>query len=161
VVSDWQAARGWRRHREEVTVFCGLTPRECDVAVAVGGGLTNQQVGWLLRITTKTVECHLSRIFVKLDIGSRCQLVAAFASRECPAAVAQMVASLTARELAVATAAAAGLTNRQVAESLFVSPRTVEFHLAKVYSKLGIRSRRQLSCAVGGNHTTSTIQQSA
>jgi DNA-binding NarL/FixJ family response regulator len=144
-----------------VAAFCGLTPRECDVAVAVGRGLTNHQVAWLLCISTRTVECHLSRIFVKLDIGSRCQLVAASACQECPAAIVSMVASLTARELAVATAAAAGLTNRQVAESLFVSPKTVEFHLAKVYSKLRIRSRRQLSCAVGGNHATSSFQQSA
>jgi DNA-binding NarL/FixJ family response regulator len=159
--SDWRATSACRRHRPEAAPFCDLTPREREVAMAVSQGLTNQQVGWLLCISTKTVECHLSRIFVKLDIGSRGQLIAAFAARECPVVIVSMLAPLTARELAVATAAAIGLTNRQVAESLFVSPKTVEFHLAKVYRKLGIRSRRQLSCAVADNRAMSPIQKSA
>jgi DNA-binding CsgD family transcriptional regulator len=53
-------------------------------------------------------------------------------------------ATLTRSELQVARLAARGLTSREVAERLFVSPRTVEGHLASVYRKLGIGSRRQL-----------------
>ncbi|MDQ3661760.1 MAG: helix-turn-helix transcriptional regulator [Actinomycetota bacterium] len=37
------------------------------------------------------------------------------------------------------------MTNRQVASQLFVSPRTIDFHLRNVYSKLGISSRNQLA----------------
>ena len=48
---------------------------------------------------------------------------------------------LTASERRIAELAAAGLTNRQVAETAFVSPKTVEANLARVYRKLGIRSR--------------------
>jgi DNA-binding NarL/FixJ family response regulator len=44
----------------------------------------------------------------------------------------------------VAQLAARGLTNREVAERLFVSPKTVEANLSRVYSKLGIRSRAEL-----------------
>ncbi len=40
--------------------------------------------------------------------------------------------------------AAQGLTNRAVAERLFVSPKTVEANLSRAYSKLGIRSRAEL-----------------
>ncbi len=40
--------------------------------------------------------------------------------------------------------AAAGLTNREIAETLFVTRKTVEFTLGNVFSKLGIRSRNQL-----------------
>ena len=40
--------------------------------------------------------------------------------------------------------AAAGLTNRQVAEQSFLSPKTVEANLARVYRKLGITSRAEL-----------------
>lgn len=51
---------------------------------------------------------------------------------------------LTATEKRVAHLAASGLTNRQVAETLFVSPKTVEATLARVYRKLGIRTRAEL-----------------
>ena len=51
---------------------------------------------------------------------------------------------LTAMERRIAELAATGLTNRQVADAAFVSPKTVEAHLARVYGKLGIRSRAEL-----------------
>jgi DNA-binding CsgD family transcriptional regulator len=44
--------------------------------------------------------------------------------------------------------AAEGHTNREVAQALFVSPKTVEVHLSSVYRKLGIRSRSQLAGAL-------------
>lgn len=51
---------------------------------------------------------------------------------------------LTEGERRIAELAATGLTNRQVAEAAFVSPRTVESNLARVYQKLDIRSRAEL-----------------
>jgi DNA-binding CsgD family transcriptional regulator len=45
----------------------------------------------------------------------------------------------------VADLSASGLTNRQVAEALFMSPKTVEWNLAKIYRKLGVSSRAQLA----------------
>ena len=51
---------------------------------------------------------------------------------------------LTGQELQVATVVAQGVTNREAASALFISPRTVEFHLSSVYRKLGIASRAQL-----------------
>jgi DNA-binding CsgD family transcriptional regulator len=52
--------------------------------------------------------------------------------------------SLTPTERRVADLAASGLTNRQIAEALFVTVKTVETHLARVYTKLGITSRADL-----------------
>ena len=52
---------------------------------------------------------------------------------------------LTQQELHVARLVAEGLSNREVAAQLFVSPRTVEFHLHHVYGKLGVRSRTELA----------------
>jgi DNA-binding CsgD family transcriptional regulator len=51
---------------------------------------------------------------------------------------------LTAQELQIALLVAQGKTNREVAEALFLSPKTVEYHLAHVYRKLDIHSRREL-----------------
>lgn len=55
------------------------------------------------------------------------------------------VESLTPSEQRVSNMAAEGLTNREIAQTLFVTPKTVEVHLSNAYRKLGIRSRRQLA----------------
>jgi DNA-binding CsgD family transcriptional regulator len=55
---------------------------------------------------------------------------------------------LTASERRVAAMAAEGLSNRQIAEALFVTPKTVENHLGRVYRKLDIGSRVELSDAL-------------
>jgi ATP/maltotriose-dependent transcriptional regulator MalT len=52
---------------------------------------------------------------------------------------------LTAQEVRVAVAVARGATNREVAGELFLSPKTIEFHLSRVYRKLGISSRTELA----------------
>lgn len=54
-------------------------------------------------------------------------------------------APLTRREQEVAALVAAGATNREVAETLFVSPKTVERHLANLFRKLEVRNRTELS----------------
>jgi len=53
--------------------------------------------------------------------------------------------ALTPQELAVARLAASHKTNKEVAEELIVSVKTVEYHLSHVYAKLGLRSRRELA----------------
>jgi DNA-binding CsgD family transcriptional regulator len=56
--------------------------------------------------------------------------------------------ALTAAQLRVARLAADGLGNREIAEALFLTEKTVEGHLAQAYRKLGIRSRTQLGAAL-------------
>jgi ATP/maltotriose-dependent transcriptional regulator MalT len=55
---------------------------------------------------------------------------------------------LTAQEAQVARLARDGLSNPEIGARLFLSPRTVEYHLRKVFGKLGIQSRHQLPDAL-------------
>jgi DNA-binding CsgD family transcriptional regulator len=60
------------------------------------------------------------------------------------------VESLTPSELRVARLAAAGMGNREIAQELFVSVKTVETHLGSAYRKLDISSRQDLPEALSG-----------
>ncbi len=59
-------------------------------------------------------------------------------------------AALTPRELQIALLLAEGRTTRETAAALFLSPKTVEYHLRHVYTKLGIASRAELTASLAG-----------
>jgi DNA-binding CsgD family transcriptional regulator len=61
--------------------------------------------------------------------------------------------ALTPAEERIATLVAAGKTNREVAAALFLSERTVEWHLSHVFGKLGVRSRTELARVLASNAT--------
>jgi DNA-binding CsgD family transcriptional regulator len=93
-----------------------------------------------------------------LELAERCgaQVLAARALREANVAGARPrrtalhgAEALTTRERQVATLAAEGLSNRQIAEHLVVTVKTVEWHLKNSYLKLGVRSRKELGGALG------------
>jgi DNA-binding NarL/FixJ family response regulator len=68
------------------------------------------------------------------------------ADRRRPAAA--RLRMLTSRERDVLLQVAAGRTNREIAELLFISPKTVSVHVSHILDKLGVRSRVQASAAV-------------
>lgn len=68
---------------------------------------------------------------------------------------------LTRREREVAAMVAAGLTNRQIAERLFIAERTAEGHVERIRNKLGVRSRTEVATwAVGRGLATPRLDKS-
>ena len=53
--------------------------------------------------------------------------------------------ALTPQERAVAGLVARGHSNREVAAEMFLSPKTIQYHLTRIYMKLGIRTRSELA----------------
>ena len=64
---------------------------------------------------------------------------------------------LTAQEAQVALLVAEGYTNPEIGGQLFISPRTVEYHLRKVFTKLGISSRREVRGALRASERTASL----
>ncbi|NUP83377.1 MAG: helix-turn-helix transcriptional regulator, partial [Nonomuraea sp.] len=92
-----------------------------------------------LHTALETFERHGARLWIE---QARAELRASGEPVR-PAADAT-VTQLTAQQLQIARMVAEGATNKEVAEQLFLSRRTVEHHLRNVFSKLGIRSRVEL-----------------
>ena len=112
--------------------------------MVVARGLTNLQVARLLSMSPRTVESHLSRIYAKLHVRSRYELARLLGILGRPGDNAAALAALSPRELEVISLVGTGMSNRQAARLLFVSPKTVEFHLARVFAKLQVSSHEQL-----------------
>jgi DNA-binding CsgD family transcriptional regulator len=72
---------------------------------------------------------------------AKCDAAATPALQSSPAAA----SPLSAREAEVARLAAGGLTSKEIADRLYLSPRTVENHLQRVYTKLGVAGRDDLT----------------
>ena len=65
-----------------------------------------------------------------------------------PGPISHAVDLLTPQEFQVAIAVADGATNKEAANALFLSQKTVEFHLSAIYRRLGLRSRAELADAL-------------
>ncbi|MCV7239162.1 helix-turn-helix transcriptional regulator [Mycolicibacterium celeriflavum] len=107
---------------------------------------------WLRRTRRQTLAREQLRTAHEMFDGMGARAFAERARRELIAAGEQVrtrgtvpASSLTPQEAQIAALAAGGMTNPQIGAELFLSPHTVEWHLRKVYTKLGISSRRKLT----------------
>lgn len=74
-------ASGRRLRRIDATSREELTPQELQVALQVARGLTNREIAQALFLSPKTVEFHLTRIYRKLDLHARAELVERYADQ--------------------------------------------------------------------------------
>jgi DNA-binding CsgD family transcriptional regulator len=142
-------SRGVERLREAVALL-----RSTPAALDHARSLVNLGIGLRVRGETEEARTVLAQ---GMDIAHRCggfavaerareQLIALGARPRRDALTGPE--ALTPAELRTARMAAEGLTNREIAESLFVSTKTVETHLSHAYVKLGIERRAGLSAAL-------------
>jgi DNA-binding NarL/FixJ family response regulator len=110
---------------------------------------------WLRREHRRVEARDQLRIAHAMLADMRAEAFAERASRELQATgetvrkrTADTLDELTPQEEQVARLAADGQTNPEIGAQLFLSPRTVEWHLTKVFGKLGISSRKELRSTV-------------
>ena len=168
------AATGVRIRRDAQTGIDSLTPSERRIAERAAAGASNREIAQALFITVKTVEMHLGHAYRKLGITSRTELAAQRQAlglanscggvavreraREELAATGVRIRrdaqtgidSLTPSERRIAERAAAGASNREIAQALFITVKTVEMHLGHAYRKIGIASRTELAAHLHG-----------
>jgi DNA-binding NarL/FixJ family response regulator len=123
---------------------------QADLSMPLERGRTQLALGQLLR---RRKERRLARAALELAVAEFDRAGSGVWRARAEAELARVPvrrapAELTATEETIASLAAQGLTNKKIAERIFVSPKTVEANLARVYRKLGIHSRAELGRAM-------------
>ncbi|SNY45946.1 helix-turn-helix transcriptional regulator [Paractinoplanes atraurantiacus] len=138
----------------------GRFRRALEHFAAAGGGMqaarTHLLLGeWLRRENRRTEARGELREAYEAFTSMGAEAFAGRAARELAAAgetvrrkASETERKLTAQEEQIVRLAMAGRTNAEIGGALFLSPRTVEWHLRKVFTKLGITSRRELASAL-------------
>jgi ATP/maltotriose-dependent transcriptional regulator MalT len=166
LIGDARPAAAWLEHHD-LDVDGGLFPAVIDWIIALDrrddDALAAIAERFLLEadVSVLAAEAASSSWTIARERGAPERLVAARGRRAqelramfgpglTPSlAVTPIDLPLSGREREIATLVASGRTSREVAEELVIGVRTVESHLARIYGKLGIRSRAELANALG------------
>ncbi|HEV2259736.1 MAG TPA: LuxR C-terminal-related transcriptional regulator, partial [Streptosporangiaceae bacterium] len=149
LLSDGEAADRLYREALDRLGRSGMRPDLARAHLLYGEWLRRQQRRTDAREQLRTAGQLLDTIGMEAfaDRARRELLAAGGTARR--RAVTAMV-ELTAQEAQIARLAAEGLSNSEIATRLFLSPRTVQYHLGKVFTKLDVTSRIQLSRVLSG-----------
>ena len=148
------------RDEPATTGWAALTPRQREILDALDSGRTSREIAAELSLSEVTVRWHVGQARKRLadDGAPTCTERPAgsgsepttpstlSAARPGPALTSMASGTGLGRaEMRVALLVAEGLSNRQIADQLFISRHTVESHLKQTFVKLGVRSRVELT----------------
>jgi len=94
-------------------------------------------------VATSVAPDDLAAVVREASRGTIFHAPPAPVGQQVPETPASMVSGLTSRELEVLTLAAEGLANKQIAQRLWVTPKTIKFHLSNVFRKLDVSNRTE------------------
>jgi DNA-binding CsgD family transcriptional regulator len=147
LVSQGQAAEGWYREAIDRLGRTRLRPDLARAHLLYGEWLRREKRRADARAQLRTAHGMLDAMGM--------EAFAERAGRELQASgetvrrrAVETVSALTTQEASIARLARDGRTNAEIGVQLFLSARTVEWHLRKVFTKLGITSRRELNAAL-------------
>ncbi|KUL23657.1 ATP-binding protein [Streptomyces regalis] len=139
---DADSIQEWADHATEAATAVGLAEQQGHAMLAHGHALMSQGL-------TKEAAQRYREAFELFGGNSpsaaRAKELARAADRSTGTRPEQLLAELTLREREVAELAGEGRKSREIAEKLRVSPRTVDAHLTRIYTKLGVNSRAELA----------------
>lgn len=156
-VPDWQGlSQSWSGAGSRVAVLT-RAPEQAELNQALASGarayvpaLANAQVFQQVSESLRSGGLWLPEDL----LGSLLQLMSNALTSAAPEATEADLSMLTAREQEVARRASRGASNRQIAEELGITERTVKEHMGSVFRKLGVRDRMQLMLLVTGQQRT-------
>jgi DNA-binding CsgD family transcriptional regulator len=147
LLSDGQDAEGWYREAVGRLGRTRLRPELARAHLLYGEWLRREGRRADARAQLRTAHEMFAAIGM-LAFAERARRELLAAGQTARKRAASTHGQLTPQEAQIASLARSGLSNPQIAAQLFLSPRTVQYHLAKVFSKLEISSRRQLERAL-------------
>jgi DNA-binding CsgD family transcriptional regulator len=147
LLSDGQDAEGWYREAAGRLSRTRLRPELARAHLLYGEWLRREHREADARAQLRTAHDMFGAIGMQA-FAERARRELLAAGEQVRSRTADTQGQLTPQEAQIARLARSGLSNPQIAAQLFLSPRTVQYHLAKVFSKLEISSRRQLERAL-------------
>jgi DNA-binding CsgD family transcriptional regulator len=150
LLSDGQDADRWYRHAIDRLDRTSLRPELARAHLLYGEWLHREHRRADARARLRTAHEMFEEIGMQA-FAERARLELRAAGETIRMRTADIYRELTPQETQIARMARSGLSNPEIAAQVFLSTRTVQYHLAKVFTKLGITSRRQLWQALPGS----------
>jgi DNA-binding CsgD family transcriptional regulator len=147
LLSDGQDAEGWYREAVDRLSRTRLRPELARAHLLYGEWLRREHREADARAQLRTAHEMFDAIGM-LAFAERARRELQATGEQVRRRTADTHGQLTPQEAQIARLARSGLSNPQIAAQLFLSPRTVQYHLAKVFTKLEISSRRELERAL-------------
>jgi len=147
LLSDGEDAERWYREAVDRLSRTGLRPELARAHLLYGEWLRRQGRRADARVQLRTAHGMFAAIGMQA-FAERARRELLATGETARKRTGDTHGQLTPQEAQIARLARAGLSNPEIAAQLFLSPRTVEYHLAKVFTKLTITSRRQLRQAL-------------